>query len=60
MLGFMLTTMFMSTWICNTATTAMMMPIVDAVLAEVVETDPDVLMLAEAGECDGDKGTNNT
>lgn len=55
MLGFMLTTMFMSTWICNTATTAMMMPIVDAVLAEVVETDPDVLMLAEAGECDGDK-----
>ncbi|EEC09980.1 Na+/dicarboxylate, Na+/tricarboxylate and phosphate transporter, putative, partial [Ixodes scapularis] len=39
MLGFMLTTMFMSTWICNTATTAMMMPIVDAVLAEVIDTE---------------------
>lgn len=55
MLGFMLTTMFMSTWICNTATTAMMMPIVDAVLAEVIDTESDGLMLAEAGECDGDK-----
>ncbi|KAK8767056.1 hypothetical protein V5799_006168 [Amblyomma americanum] len=49
MLGFMLTTMFMSTWICNTATTAMMMPIVDAVLAEVIETEYDPLMLAEVG-----------
>ncbi|XP_022237472.1 solute carrier family 13 member 5-like isoform X1 [Limulus polyphemus] len=35
MLGFMLTTMFLAMWICNTATTAMMMPIVDAVLVEI-------------------------
>lgn len=57
MLGFMLTTMFMSTWICNTATTAMMMPIVDAVLAEVIDAEYDPLMLAEVGgACDTEKG----
>lgn len=55
MLGFMLTTMFMSTWICNTATTAMMMPIVDAVLAEVIDADYDPLMLAEVGAYEGEK-----
>ncbi|CAG0890710.1 unnamed protein product [Darwinula stevensoni] len=35
MLGFMLTTMFLSMWITNTATTAMMVPIVEAVLMEI-------------------------
>ncbi|XP_022692825.1 solute carrier family 13 member 5-like isoform X2 [Varroa jacobsoni] len=38
MLGFMVTTMFLSVWICNTSTTAMMMPIVDAVLTEIFGT----------------------
>ena len=37
MLGFMLPTMFLSMWISNTATTAMMVPIVDAVLTELEE-----------------------
>ncbi|XP_063586145.1 Na(+)/citrate cotransporter-like isoform X2 [Penaeus indicus] len=35
MAGFMLTTMFLSMWISNTASTAMMVPIVDAILVEL-------------------------
>ena len=38
MLGFMVPTMFLSMWISNTATTAMMVPIVDAVL-KVLDND---------------------
>ena len=33
--GFMLTTAFLSMWICNGGSTAIMLPIVDAVLSEV-------------------------
>jgi sodium-dependent dicarboxylate transporter 2/3/5 len=40
MLGFMLPTMFLSMWISNTATTAMMVPIVDAVLKELERDIP--------------------
>lgn len=39
MLGFMLPTMFLSMWISNTATTAMMVKIVKAVLDEL-EKEP--------------------
>ena len=35
MLGLMLSTMFLSMWISNTATTAMMLPVVDAIIAEL-------------------------
>ncbi|KAL7646871.1 UNVERIFIED_CONTAM: hypothetical protein RMT77_002128 [Armadillidium vulgare] len=47
MIGFMITTMFLSMWISNTAATAMMVPIVDAVLQEFYriygnEEDKDV------------------
>ena len=38
MLGFMTTTAFLSMWISNTATTAMMVPIAEAVLQELEQT----------------------
>ncbi|XP_059127103.1 Na(+)/citrate cotransporter isoform X1 [Peromyscus eremicus] len=38
MLGFMFVTAFLSMWISNTATTAMMMPIVEAMLEQIVAT----------------------
>ncbi|KAK7080784.1 hypothetical protein SK128_008058 [Halocaridina rubra] len=41
MAGFMMTTMFLSMWISNTATTAMMVPIVDAILMELYTTQEE-------------------
>ncbi|KAF8766871.1 Solute carrier family 13 member 5 like protein [Argiope bruennichi] len=38
MMGFMITTMLLSMWISNTATTAMMVPIVDAVIGKITMT----------------------
>lgn len=38
MTGFMFTTMFLSMWISNTASTAMMVPIVDAILQQLYQT----------------------
>lgn len=39
MFGFMMTSMFMSMWINNTAATAMMLPIIEAVLDELFRSD---------------------
>ncbi|RXG51843.1 Solute carrier family 13 member 2, partial [Armadillidium vulgare] len=39
MIGFMLTTMFISMWISNTAAGAMMIPILDAILQELFKND---------------------
>ena len=45
MLGFMCVTAFMSMWISNAATTAMMMPILEAVLAELSIGDNEKRMM---------------
>lgn len=42
MLGFMFVTAFLSMWISNTATTAMMIPIVEAMLQQMLATNAAV------------------
>ena len=42
LLGFMIPTAFCSMWISNTATTAMMIPIIEAVLSEIEHKNEDL------------------
>ena len=50
MFGLMTTTAFLSMWISNTATTAMMIPIAEAVLQEIRAHDYQALVDDDADE----------
>ena len=64
MLGTMLTTMFLSMWLSNTATTAMMVPIVSAVLEELDRDEIgghvlDTVTVTDTEEDEEDASRNN-
>lgn len=52
MMGFMIVSAFLSMWISNTATSAMMLPIANAVLEQLrdTETQADMVKLQDAGK----------
>ena len=58
--GFMLATWFLSMWISNTATTAMMVPVVEAVLQQMKETHRTSKMAAKQALSDEAKDTTES
>ncbi|XP_056139198.1 solute carrier family 13 member 2-like [Lampris incognitus] len=58
MMGFMVTTAFLSMWISNSASTAMMLPIANAVLQQLSDTEAKAEE-RELGQCDTKAGQEN-